>query len=1011
MMNEKVTVSTTTEALTSLESIVQDPAKVGQVLDGFCQNKITNLRIYKYPQFGETSSIFGMLFHHEVLQKSFQMIVELSSVECIITAIIENNDEFSSEGMAQADIQFTTEPGSVFSNEMMTLLQSLPVYEKQATVLQTMHNWDEYLAFLIDQYEYPFTLKSIEQISNRVYVVSLFAEDRVDAIEFTDGMSLFIQEGFQFKKIATISSEQSTNDLIEVTSDLDLMGWADREVYLFDEIDLKEIKVLKSELINLKKTENEAPSISHPLLNVFYPRNTNYSGITTREEDYENGVKSLFSNNEFDEVYSEVLLESHEIEKEIALDKIVQLPQLRNGDLSGAIEFVKKPLLEKSMIKHKELENILCDDEMKIQQKSLLYFNSKINKGENRVEAIHSVEEYLHGFISANEQKVSELEERIEQFKTEQQKLVKKNENLVSEYDEIQKSLNEQEEKLAMMKTEKTKDTDYYKNLEENWLVFNRESASYNENIMNKRDIKKAHEIIEECEGKISEFNAESKRAKHITQKMKEELELFKTNQQIEKVEDLVHSMKRTAEYLDVPIDLQFASSYTELMRIYMEKFEELERVESEILQYESQINNELSKADLDKVSIQSTDQQYDRREAEERIQVVVELIEKKPLSLGLNYKAKTRWKEQFNKAYVDLEHMKCSILFEKKILEEKLMTQLNYSEQMQGHFEGDVTMMSDLMEDVQRNLELSAKEYIDIISTAKNDIEEMEKNVKITVNSTGGRGEQFTTIQQLELARKEYKKELLEKYDALENLAVSIENTTKYIDVLSKQLSIKSTDVENDRVEMTAQLQILDHDTTNTQKNIQELIEMNQLSENQIAELHKQVEVHRTEISKYQQMKNNVNENVAFKTDIKMETEKSLKEVNIWHDKLTNPKFNNEWEEYIVEKSKLKFVNELKDIKSTHVVLEDRDFTWLEMLIFTSVPRQLKFISSNISERTLPFQSQFERYLMNKGMSILRRQEAVSQLKQNPFNRFSQVYEHQNKPYVIADNEEKMSM
>ena len=260
---------------------------------------------------------------------------------------------------------------------MMTLLQSLPVYEKQATVLQTMHNWDEYLAFLIDQYEYPFTLKSIEQISNRVYVVSLFAEDRVDAIEFTDGMSLFIQEGFQFKKIATISSEQSTNDLIEVTSDLDLMGWADREVYLFDEIDLKEIKVLKSELINLKKTENEAPSISHPLLNVFYPRNTNYSGITTREEDYENGVKSLFSNNEFDEVYSEVLLESHEIEKEIALDKIVQLPQLRNGDLSGAIEFVKKPLLEKSMIKHKELENILCDDEMKIQQKSLLYFNSK----------------------------------------------------------------------------------------------------------------------------------------------------------------------------------------------------------------------------------------------------------------------------------------------------------------------------------------------------------------------------------------------------------------------------------------------------------------------------------------------------------------------------------------------------------------------------------------------------------------------------------------------------------
>ena len=967
--------------------------------------------MYKYPQFGEISSIYGMLFHHEHFQKSFQMIVELSKVECIITAIIENNDEFTEENMLRVDVQFTTETGHVFSNEVMSMLQNLPVYEKQEIVLQTMNNWEHYLSFLVDQYEYPFTIKSVEQSSNRAYLITLYEEERVDAIEFTNEMGLFIQEGFQYKKIATVSSENSTNELIEAFSNDDLTSWENREIYLFDEADLVDLKHMKSKLVNLYKNEIDSPTISHPLLNALYPIDGDFVGITSRETDYENGIRSLFATNEIDDEYTEVLLESNVIEEEIAMKKIAQLPQLRDGNKSDAIQFVKEPLLEKSMIKHKELENILCDEELKIQQKSLLYFNSKINKGESRVSSINSVEEYLIEFIHSNKNKISDLETRIEQYKIEQQNLVKKNEDLVGEYDEIQKALNEQEEKLASTTMEKSKDTDYYKNLEENWLVFNRESASYNENIINKRDIKKAHEIIEECEGKIAEFNAECKRSQHITEKMNEELELFKTNQQIEKVEDLVQSMKRTAEYLDVPIDLQFASSYTELTRIYMEKFDELERVESEINQHEDLITNELAKADLKQVTIESTNQQYDRREAEVRIDELLDLIEKKPMSLGLNYKAKNRWREQFNEAYNDLEHMKCCIKLEKLLLEEKLMTQLNYSEQMQGHFESDVIMMSDLMADVQKNLDLSAQEYVDIIATAKKDIDEMESKVKITINSTGGRGEQFTTIQQLEAARKDYKKELLEKYDSLEELAVSIENTSKYIDVLSNQLANKSKEVENDRVEMAAQLQILDHDTANTQKNIEELLQLNVLSEKQIEELHRQVEAHNNEITKYQQMKKCVNEDMAFKTGIKLETEKSLKEVNIWHDKLTNAKFNKEWEDYVVEKSKLKFVNRLSEVDSKNVVLEDRDYNWLEMLIFTSVSRKIKFISANISERTLPYQQQFERYLMNKGMSVLRRNEAISQLKQNPFSRFTTVYEHQSKPYIIADNEEKMSM
>lgn len=317
-MNEKVTVSITTEALTSLESIVQDTAIADSTIEGLCQNKITNLFMYKYPQFGDTSSIFGMLFHHEAFNKSFQMVVEISNVECVITAIIENNEDFSNESMINANIEFTLEQGYSFSNEMMSKLNHLPVYEKQELILQTMNNWEVYLDFLIDRYEYPFTIKSIEQNSNRVYTITLFEEERVESIEFTKGMSIFIQEGFQFKEIGSISFENSSSPFIEVSSDINLLDWKNREVYIFEEENLKDIKKMKSELAILINKENERPTLSNPLLNSFYEVEHDFSGITSRKEDYENGVKSLFLNNELDEYYSEVLLSSSSIEKEIS---------------------------------------------------------------------------------------------------------------------------------------------------------------------------------------------------------------------------------------------------------------------------------------------------------------------------------------------------------------------------------------------------------------------------------------------------------------------------------------------------------------------------------------------------------------------------------------------------------------------------------------------------------------------------------------------------------------------
>lgn len=1013
MMTEKVTTGISSTALQHLLQIAGEVSPQTDATEAVFELLKGEYYILRYPQATQQMNYIGAFIQSPKSNNYIQLLLEVDEQVTIEDVQLETNIE--EEELLRVELEFTLNKQHHFSNEFWQSYLKLPIDVKQQQLQTKLQSWSLYIDFLLKSMDYPFTIDTVQTLGENNYQIQLMVENKISDFEITPDFQLFHQQAFQEEQLAQVIEWDVKQHQLVVTSEQNLMKYERTEIHIYSLTERQNLKLAKENLRLLINQIEEKPTLNHPLLNNYLSQSatSNFSGYVAKQEEVATVIEQMVNNavNEFSSIT--ICINDEQLEKKLQQDYIHLLPISADNNVNDALIHVKKALLEKSSIKRMEIENFLSQQEKSIQKRSIDQQQQRINNLNAEIAKIQAVEKYLVGENDKSDEKIKVFSNLITSYQNEQEQLAFRNDQLINAKVDLEDSMLEQQQLLGKIKVQQQEDKIYYEELEKKWLIFNKESTIYTDHIVAQKNMTKAEKVIEDCQQKIEKIKVQQVDSEQVLQEMTEALQLFKENQRVEQVEIISGKIRKAAEFLNQPQDLQFAYSYVELTTIYMDKYEEIETLQRRFIEDNQIISEELLKLDVQLDQLVTTPYNYDRHYMEEKMNQVLFLIDNKPITLGINYKSKQRWKEQLVTAVEDLRSMELAMDNEKNILESKLMTQLQYAEQLQVHFEEDTNSLRVDIQAQQVTFEESHQQYIDIIAAAKQEIEEMKIEIKKGLQSTKGRSEIYDSLTELEKARKGFKAELLAKYEALENQVSDLEKVSKYIEILKNKHEQKEQEVMTDKREMNTQIDVLQHDIVNSKTSIENLNKAKYLAGEQQQELQQQIEKYQQTIEIAKNIQSNVKADLAWKNSNEKQAKNTLQEVKKWHAELLADKVTPQWRAYIEQNSKLRFVRTLQEVANVEtdiIILEDQQYSWLEVLLILTTQPRITFVTTNISERISTMNDSYANYLQFENKGILQRQNLLEVLKENPLENYVETYENIEQPYLVVNKESKMS-
>lgn len=992
------------------ENVVQDQQSQDKLFQQFKQEA----KVFRYPQITEGITYLGVLVQHRETEKIVQLLLEVGEATTIVDSLWDPNDKLE----AYIDIELTikSEQGSTFSAEFWQNFYQLQADPHHEAVLNKLQSWLIYSDYLLTQKNIPHTIKNISKTSNNKYEISFYEEERMKNFTFKKGDSIMAEYAFNEIEVGEIVTWKPESNEMIISSKQNFAEYKDTTVKIYNSKDYKELKKNHNEIDEILTKELKKPSLKHSLLNPFHSISSNqeYYGFSTKEEDLPVALEQLLSiaETKYDKIA--VVLDRPELEESVINQYTRILPVDSSGEKSQAIQYLKKPIIEKSSVKLVEFQNKVSEEELKIQQNSIEEYSTKVEKIAQKIDMIEGTQKHLSENSTKNTNKINSFVNLIASYQDEQEQLAFRNDQLIKVKLDLENSIKDQRQILGEIAEQQEKDQQYYANLEKNWLQFNQESTIYTEHIINLKNIKKAEKIIGECEDKLKIVQDTLSEGEALKQGMLEQYEEFKLNQQVEKVDQVISKIKATADFVAMPIDLQFANSYAELTNIYMNKFAEIEELEERFSLEQNRIDEELYNAQLSATKPAVSHYNYDRHYAEEKMATVLNLIDRKPISLGLNYKAKQRWKETLSNAVEDLYSMQLCMKMEKQVLENKLMAQLQYAEQLVQYFDNDISKLNEILEDQKVNLTASEEEYKSIIETANIDIKDMKQKVQDGLMNTKGRSEKYATLDKLEKTRKSFKVELLAKYELLEIQANDIENAIKYIQILETKHSEKVKEVLTDKQEMDVQIDVLQHDIVNSKEAIENLKQENQVINAQYEELVQQIHINQKESDVLIGKISVIQQDIMEKEKAFLKNDKLLNSLRKWHELLQSEQNDIVWKKLVEEKSKLRFYHSFESYeaqKNEVIIFEDQQYSWIDAVIKLKKYANALFITTDLSQRSINDEADFNSYLIQKELNVLERKQVMENLKENPFSNYADIFENDKKPYLVQADKKIMLM
>lgn len=979
----------------------------GRTIDMLLRDFEGEAKIIRYPQVTQDAHFLGVFIQHQASQHPIQLLVKASVDDFqIIDATIHCKPPVDDAHLL-INLHLN-EPKSTLSTDFWSSFYTLSYSESEQHILKRLDSWVTYIDYLTKQAHYPYSVASIEKVQD---ALTITLHETPLTSKQQKGQEVWKRIGDQFEKIARCDEMNVEENRLFLQDETLAFGDSIDTVYLYKEKEYNELLALRGRLRAIYDKHLQYPQIHHPLLNPHHTQ-MNFSGLTMMKDDIEQAIEHMM--NQLVANHEQLTLSIHqpELAQKLAEKYVHLLPIHADGQANEAIQYIKTPLIEKNTIEIMTLANALSEREEKIQQHALSRYNEKLEQNMQYVSKIEQTKQYLKEEEEKNLQKIIQMQEAITQYEQEQERLAFRNDQLMQERFELEDAWHEQQQRVKDLQREKEDKVQYYKDLEQEWLIFNQEIPSYTDNIEAVKKIENSQTIIQDCELKIERIQTDQHTGKKYVEDMTTEHQLFLTNQQVEHVHALIQKIKKTAEFLDIPIDLQFASSYAELTQIYLEKFNGIEAVEEQLNEQFSHVEDELKKVGILFAIPDEPNAHYDRHYTEDQLTQLLDLLDNKPLTLGINYKAKNRWKEQVTESVRKLTYALAGMKQEKEKLEQKLMTQLDYAERIEFRFDQDVRMLQTKMEDFINRLEQAKKEYESVIETANQDISAMRKAVKLSKQTTSGRSQQYDTLEDLENARKQYKTELLSKYDVLEEHDRMVEEAETYVLSLASQYEEKTAVVIKNKEEMNIQMDLLQHDIVNSKAVIEQANQANQVIHMQQQELQEQWKIfkahHQILFKEAQKIQADIEKKAMNKTRHLAQQQA----MQAWRNQLTLEEHESRWQKLITQKSRFRFTTELHTKQQSDLFFfEDVQYTWLDMLLLCQQHKHIAFVTTDLSERSLVELEVFEQNLCQQGVSYMQRQAIIEHLQMNPLKDRVAIYEQVEKPYVIDCEQDQLSV
>lgn len=1011
MMEEKVSVQIVPNALESilnLLNVMEYPTPESQKL--MIELLSGEAKVFRYPQKNDAFFYVGVLLQHKESKKIMQLLLQVGETVTILDVVIDAQVNDLTDYI-DVNLTCTLEANFSFSADFMAKYYDLQMEQQHVDVLEQLEDWSNYISFLIKKMDKTFTIQKIDKINNNESHVFLYPENALHGLDVGADENLVTDYAFYNQTVAKVSSWDATQFKLVVHSNDSLLLNSGQEVKIQNVENYTRLLENYGEVSSILAQEKVEPTLNHPLLNPLYPITSGgrFFGYTTKEENVSLAIEQLVSLAETQTEKLVVIAERPERERFLLEEYSSILPINSLNEKQNLISSVKEPIKEKSSIKYKELENTVSKEEVAVQNRAIQTNEEKLTVRMGRIEVFEETQRFLSSESTKNTNKMNAFLRLITSYEEEQEQLAFRNDQLIQSKAELEASIKEQQQILDEIETKQNEEKVFFESLEEDWLIFNKESTIYTDQITINKNIVKSEQIIEECMGKLKLIRDEIAIGDGLSDAMQTEFEAFKENQDVNKVDQLIIKMKEAAYFLDTHVDLQFANSYAELTHIYMEKFSEIEALEERLKPSERLIEEELKLNQIYVSKVVSSPYNFDRHYTEEKMANVISVIEKKPLAIGINFKAKQKWKESFITVVEDLNQMLFAMNAEKSVLENKLMAQLDYAEQLLQYFENDIRQLNIILEDQQVSLKNSEAEYQDIIDAANYDIQTMEKQIEEGMQVTEGRSKNYESLTDLENKRKSFKADLLTKYESLEMQGNEIEKATKFLHNLEEKHEAKVEEVLQDKREMNIQIDVLQHDIVNSKAAIDKLKQENQLINEQYEEIVKQIHHVQLEMDRISAQTLLITDDVAMKDAMAAQNKKMLVVMKKWQDQLENTQSNTTWEKLVDQKSRLRFHASFDLVQhqlEQTVIFEDQQFSWIDIVNRLKQQSNAFFVTTDISQRQLSDLQAFEDYLEGQGKNVLQRRKTMELLKRNPFTKYAQAFERVETPYLVPENE-----
>ncbi|GEK33901.1 hypothetical protein [Kurthia sibirica] len=1014
MITEKITTKIAPDVRSQLHDLFdKNEHQTERIADVFFESLNEEAFVLKYPQIVDDSQYMGLFVKNKYTHQFIQLLVIRSGSSQTILEMVNDAAIDDEEQLMKIHLTLTTEGDFTFSDNFDHHFFQLDPHQKQLDLLLKMDSWLHYIEFLTAKMDFPYTIEQVNSEEHDKITVQL-----LEPINWQNksNLTVYTAESAHSIELGHITEydEERVNYTVQLHANQQLI--TGQIIHVYNTQQRQELAMAYHELTMMRAKEREQPSIEHPLLNPFYPKNTNgqFFGVAAKTADKAAALEMLTAElfTKFDKLF--VVTADEVLEQQLLVDHLEKLPIDSSGNFDEALVYYKQPIIVDSTVKRMELDNILSIEEYKIQQQAIAENTAKFDLTERRIEAIVDVKNYLDGETSNNNRLVEDFKQAITSYENEQEQLAFQNDQLIKAKEDIELAIEEQQQKLHHITQQKKEDQLYYNELENNWLLFNKESHLYSARIASLKNIEKSQEIIDDCQSKIKDIEKDQQIGHSYTTKMVDEFNHFKENQQIERIELLIKHVKDAAEYLNMPVDLQFATSYSELTNIYLTKYAEIEAIENRFSADISALEQELEKHHLLVEKPLATVRSYDRYTAEDVLSHVSEAINSRPLSLGVNYKAKKRWKDELVLSAEDMYEVLLSMHSEKGILEIKLMSQLKYAEQLMTYFEADIKTINKTMDYHQNNLTTNHKEYSDIIDAAKSDKAAMQSVLQIGKKQSSGRSESYGTLADIEATRKSFKEELMLKYESLESQDLALDSIQKHIVVLTDKCQEKGQEVQSDKEEMNMQMDVLQHDIVHSKKNIDLLLSANQLIVQQLNYLEKQTLINTEEGNEYVSNITSISENIENKEkQHEMAVIKRQQLLN-WQEQLHDLTNQLQWKQEIIDASKLTIAKEFNPqlaVSQNVVLIEDQQYSWVEIVQNFTPQQTFVFVTDSLQNRVVVEEEGFTNYLIQHNIPAKQRSKMLAAIAENPFASFAEKFEKPvSQPFLVHSNDTKIS-